>query len=49
MSVVETTSFRLALGANEDAFLALDRRVQTEVIPNHPGFIRRTTARRDGR
>jgi heme-degrading monooxygenase HmoA len=46
MSVVETTSFRLALGANEDAFLALDRRVQTEVVPNQPGFMRRTTARR---
>jgi heme-degrading monooxygenase HmoA len=44
MSVVEITTFRLAAGANEDGFLALDRRVQTEVVPNQPGFMRRTTA-----
>jgi heme-degrading monooxygenase HmoA len=46
MSIVEITTFRLAAGTNEDAFLALDRRVQTELIPNQPGFVRRTTARR---
>jgi len=49
MSVVEVTSFTLAHGANEDSFLALDRRVQTELIPNQPGFMRRTTARRGER
>jgi heme-degrading monooxygenase HmoA len=27
-------------------FLALDRRLQTELVPNQPGFLRRTTARR---
>ena len=27
------------------SFLALDRRVQTELVPNRPGFLRRTTAR----
>jgi heme-degrading monooxygenase HmoA len=45
MSVVEVTTFSLAKGANEDSFLALDRRVQTELVPNQTGFMRRTTAR----
>jgi heme-degrading monooxygenase HmoA len=46
MSVVEVSTFRLAAGTNDEVFLALDRRVQTEVVPNQPGFMRRTTARR---
>jgi hypothetical protein len=46
VSVVEVTSFKLAQGADEDSFLTLDRRIQTELIPNQPGFLRRTTARR---
>jgi heme-degrading monooxygenase HmoA len=46
VSVVEVISFKLAKGADEDSFVALDRRVQTELIPNQPGFMRRTTARR---
>jgi heme-degrading monooxygenase HmoA len=46
MSIVEITTFRLAPGASEDGFLALDRRVQTELVPNQPGFLRRTTTRR---
>jgi heme-degrading monooxygenase HmoA len=46
MSVVEITTFRLAIGASEESFLALDRRVQTELVPNQPGFMRRTTSRR---
>jgi hypothetical protein len=45
MSVVEITTFELAPEADDDAFLAVDRRVQTEVVPNQPGFLRRTTAR----
>ena len=53
MSVVEVTTFRLAAAATagaEDpaavtAFLAADRRIQTELVPNQPGFMRRTTAR----
>jgi hypothetical protein len=45
VSVVETTTFRLAEGADHDAFLDADKRVQTEVIPNHAGFLRRTMAR----
>ena len=49
--LVEITTFRLvagaagAAGADEAAFLAADKRLQTEFIPNHPGFVRRTTAR----
>lgn len=45
MSIVEVTTFRLAEGVTDASFLALDRRVQTELVPNQPGFMRRTTAR----
>jgi hypothetical protein len=48
MSVVETTTFRLVDGTDEDQFLASDRRVQNELVPNQPGFMRRTTAHRGG-
>jgi heme-degrading monooxygenase HmoA len=48
VSIVEITTFRLAEGVTEESFLALDRRVQTELVPNQPGFLRRTTARRGG-
>jgi len=44
MSAVEITTFQLADGADESDFLAADRRVQTELVPNQPGFMRRTTA-----
>ncbi len=43
--VIETATFKLVADADEAAFLEADHRVQTEFIPNHPGFIRRTTAR----
>jgi heme-degrading monooxygenase HmoA len=46
VSVVEVTTFRLRAGVSDDAFLALDKRLQTELVPNQPGFLRRTTARR---
>jgi hypothetical protein len=46
VSVVEVTTFRLAEGVADESFLALDRRVQTELVPNRSGFMRRTTARR---
>jgi heme-degrading monooxygenase HmoA len=49
MGLVETTTFRLAPGSDEQAFLHSDRRVQTELVPNQPGFLRRTTARNDDR
>jgi heme-degrading monooxygenase HmoA len=45
VSIVEITTFRLAEGVTDESFLALDRRVQTELVPNQPGFMRRTTAR----
>ncbi len=45
MSIVEITTFRLAEGVSDEAFLALDKRIQTELVPNQPGFLRRTTAR----
>ena len=45
MSIVEVATFRLAAGVSDESFLALDRRVQTELVPNQPGFMRRTTAR----
>ncbi len=45
MSTVEITTFRLAEGVTDQSFLALDKRVQTELIPHQPGFLRRTTAR----
>ena len=48
MSVVEVTTFRLRAGVSEDVFLALDKRLQTELVPNQPGFLRRTTAHRGG-
>jgi hypothetical protein len=47
MSIVEVTVFRLRKELDDDAFLAIDRRVQTEVVPNQPGFLRRTTAHRE--
>jgi heme-degrading monooxygenase HmoA len=45
MSIVEITVFRLAEGVADQSFLDLDRRIQTELVPNQAGFIRRTTAR----
>jgi hypothetical protein len=45
VSIVEITTFRLADGVTGDAFLALDKRIQTELVPNQKGFVRRTTAR----
>jgi heme-degrading monooxygenase HmoA len=45
VSIVEVSTFRLAEGVTDGSFLELDRRVQTELVPNQPGFMRRTTAR----
>jgi heme-degrading monooxygenase HmoA len=45
VSIVEVTTFRLAEGVTDRSFLALDRRLQAELVPNRPGFLRRTTAR----
>jgi hypothetical protein len=45
VSIVEITTFRLAAGVTDRAFLTLDKRIQTELVPNQQGFLRRTTAR----
>lgn len=45
MAVIETMTFRLAEGADEQAFLEADARVQTEFAYRQPGLLRRTTAR----
>ena len=42
--LLETTTFRLADGVDEAAFLAADARRQAELSPRR-GFVRRTTAR----
>ncbi len=42
--LLETTTFRLAPGADAGAFLAADSEVQEAMSPQ-PGFLRRTTAR----
>jgi hypothetical protein len=42
--LLETTTFRLAEGVAEVAFLAADKELQAELSPQ-PGFVRRTTAR----
>jgi hypothetical protein len=45
--IIEHRTFRLAVGTADATFLAADRRVQQEVAPFEPGFVRRTTARGD--
>jgi hypothetical protein len=45
VSIVEITTFRLSDGVTDGAFLALDKRIQTELVPTQQGFLRRTTAR----
>jgi hypothetical protein len=42
--VIEIMRFRLAPGADQSAFLAADRRVQTEFAYQQAGLLRRTTA-----
>lgn len=43
--MIELLVFSLVEGADEAAFLAADRRVQTEFAYHQPGLLRRTTAR----
>ncbi|MEY2478297.1 MAG: hypothetical protein QOG87_3612 [Actinomycetota bacterium] len=47
MAVIDITTFRLADGVGEDAFLAIDERVRTGDLYNRPEFVRATTARAD--
>ena len=43
--MIETFTFRLVEGADEEAFLATDKRLQSEFAYQQPGLVRRTTAR----
>jgi hypothetical protein len=45
MAVVDIVTFRLAPGVDEEDFLDVDRRAQTEVFYSQRGMLRRTTAR----
>jgi hypothetical protein len=45
MAVIETMTFRLVDGADEEAFLGVDKRLQTEFAYQQPGLVRRTVAR----
>lgn len=45
--MIETFQFRLVDGADEDAFLAVDKRLQSDFTYQQPGIVRRTTARND--
>ena len=47
MAVHELTTFRLADGVSEDAFLDVDERVRTGFLYQQPGIVRATTARSD--
>ena len=47
MAVIETLTFQLTAGTDDAAFLAADRRLQTEFVYHQPGLVRRTTARSD--
>jgi hypothetical protein len=48
MAVIETMTFRLAEGSDEAAFLAVDKRLQSDFAYQQPGLLRRTTARGQG-
>ncbi|HVT78072.1 MAG TPA: hypothetical protein VHD87_13640 [Acidimicrobiales bacterium] len=45
--LLEITTFRLLAEVDDESFLAADKAVQTEVFPNSPGYLRRTTAKAD--
>lgn len=46
MAVIETMTFRLNAGVDDAAFLAVDKRLQSDFAYQQPGLLRRTTARR---
>ncbi len=48
MAVIETMTFRLVAGAEIAAFLAADRRLQSDFADRQPGLLSRTTARGEG-
>jgi len=48
VALIETMTFRLRDGADQEAFLAVDKRLQSEFAYQQPGIIRRTIARGTG-
>ena len=48
MALIETMTFALRDGADEEAFLAVDKRLQSDFAYQQPGIIRRTIARGTG-
>jgi hypothetical protein len=48
MAVIETMTFRLVGGTDDAAFLAVDKRLQSDFAYQQPGLVRRTTARGQG-
>jgi hypothetical protein len=47
MAVIETTTFRLADGVDETAFLEVDEEARTGFLYHQAGMLRATTARAD--
>ena len=47
MAVIETTTFRLAHGVDDAAFLEFDEQVRTGFLYHQRGIVRATTARAD--
>jgi hypothetical protein len=45
VAVIETMTFRLTEGADEEAFLVADKTLQSDFAYQQPGLARRTTAR----
>jgi hypothetical protein len=45
VGVIETMTFRLRQDADEAAFLAIDKRLQSDFAYQQPGLVRRTTTR----
>ena len=48
MAVIETMTFRLKDDVDEAAFLAVDKRLQSDFAYQQPGLVRRTIARGHG-
>ena len=46
--MIETLRFQLRSSADEQGFLAADKRLQSAFAYQQPGLLRRTTARSDG-
>ena len=47
MGVVELVRFRLVAGTDDDAFMQIDKRFETQFAYRQPGFVRRMLLRAD--